>query len=147
MEVQSVYSTSIEKNRFSVKCLTVSTKNFSLQNFLVDTGAVITCCQYRFLDKNMQEKDVLEYETRIIGGLVSGSNVKFYRYPLRQFTVGNIDMGKQDIWITFDKRVTDVILGMDILRQIILIMNPYNRKVHFCKDMMDYQENFELAIS
>ncbi len=34
-----------------------------------------------------------------------------------------------------------------ILRQIILIMNPYNRKVYFCKDMMDYQENFELAIS
>ena len=88
----------------------------------------------------------MNYETKIIGWLVSGSAVKFYKYPLKQFTIGNIDMGKQDIWITFDERVTDVVLGMDILKQIMLIINPYTQKIYFCKDADDYERNFQLKV-
>ena len=50
-------------------------------------------------------------------------------------------MGEQVKWITFDRRVTDIILGMDILRNIILITNPYDKKIYFCKDKEDYIEN------
>lgn len=146
MEGLLVYSTNIQRNRFSVKCLTVLENKFVLNNFLVDTGAVITCCKYRYIDKAICERDVADYDTKIIGGLVNGSAVKFYRYPLKQFTVGNINMGKQDIWITFDERVTDVVLGMDILKQIMLIINPYNQKIYFCKDAEDYKCNFELMV-
>lgn len=53
-------------------------------------------------------------------------------------------MGRQDIWITFDERITDIILGMDILKQIIMITNPYIQQVYFCKDKDDYNNNFEL---
>jgi len=141
-----VYSTNIEKNRFSIKCLAVLEKRFALNNFLVDTGAMITCCQYGYIDRGLQEKDIADNETKIIGGLVSGSVVKFYRYPLKQFTIGNINIGKQDIWITFDERVTDVVLGMDILKQIVLIINPYNQKVYFCKDADDYENGFQLEL-
>ena len=95
-----MYNTSIDKNRFSVKCLTVLNKTYAINNFVVDTGAMITCCKYRFMDKSLQEKDVMSYESKTIGGIVSGSTVKFYKYPLKQFTIGNIDMGQQDIWIT-----------------------------------------------
>ncbi|MBR1876516.1 MAG: hypothetical protein IJ805_05375, partial [Lachnospiraceae bacterium] len=28
--------------------------------------------------------------------------IRFYKYSAKQFTVGNIDMGLRDIWITFD---------------------------------------------
>ena len=62
-----------------------------------------------------------------------------------QFTIGNIDMGEQDIWITFDERITDIILGMDILKQIIMITNPYDQKIYFCREREDYADNFELA--
>lgn len=55
-------------------------------------------------------------------------------------------MGRQDIWVTFDKRVTDTVLGMDILKQVIMITNPYNQKVYFCKDAEDYEQNFQLKI-
>lgn len=55
-------------------------------------------------------------------------------------------MGRQDIWITFDTRLTDIVLGMDILRQIVLIINPYNQKVYFCKDAGDYEQNFQLIV-
>ena len=53
-------------------------------------------------------------------------------------------MGEQDIWVTFDRRVTDTVLGMDILKQIIMITNPYNQQVYFCKDSDDYNSGFEL---
>lgn len=146
MGEQSVYSTSIKDNRFSIKCLTISKENFTLNNFIVDTGARITCCRYRFIDKNLRENEVIGCETKYIGGLVKGNVVKFYRYSLKQFTIGNINLGEQDIWITFDERVTDIILGMDILKQIMLIINPYNQRIYFCKDADDYHVNFELTV-
>ena len=72
--------------------------------------------------------------------------VKFYRHRLKQFTIGNIDMGEQDIWVTFDDRVTDTVLGMDVLQQVIFIANPYNKKIYFCKDREDYYSNFDLIV-
>lgn len=53
-------------------------------------------------------------------------------------------MGEQDIWITFDERVTDTVLGMDILQQVIFTANLYNKRIYFCKDADDYNDNFEL---
>ena len=55
-------------------------------------------------------------------------------------------MEEQDIWITFDKRVTDNVLGMDILKQVIMITNPYEQKIYFCKDAEDYERNFQLKV-
>lgn len=53
-------------------------------------------------------------------------------------------LNKQDIWVTFDKRVRETILEMDILLQVIFTANPYNKKMYFCKDKDDYDNNFEL---
>lgn len=53
-------------------------------------------------------------------------------------------MGEQDIWIIFVNRVTDTVLGMDILQQVIFTANPYIKKIYFCKDIDDYNNNFEL---
>lgn len=58
----------------------------------------------------------MENEVKFLGGFVKGFPVKFYKSNLQQFTIGNIDMGEQDLWITFDMRVTDTVLGMDILQ-------------------------------
>lgn len=69
-------------------------------------------------------------EIKFLGGLVKGSRVKFYKCALKQFTIGSINMGEQGIWITFYERVTDTVLGMDIL--------------YFCKDIDDYCNNFKL---
>ena len=142
----SVYSTSLKDNRYQVRCLTVA-RDAYVNEFIVDTGAKYTCCNYGFVDRNMQEKQLANCDVKLIGGLVKGEFVKFYKYQLKQFTVGNIDMGEQDIWVTFDRRVTDVVLGMDILKQIIVITNPYNQMIYFCKDANDYLENFELQVS
>ena len=100
MEVQSVYSTSIKNDRSIIACLLVS--RGKLRNFS---------------------------DFRLIGGMVEGEYLKFYKYHLNQFTIGNVDMGEQDIWIIFDDRITDIILGMDIPKQIIMVVNPYHQKI------------------
>lgn len=143
MEVQLVYSTRLKDERFSVECIALLGKVRIIQ-FVVDTGATFTCCNYKELDKNMQEADFKGCEVKMVGGFIEGPCVKFYRCGLKQFTIGNIDMNAQDIWITFDKRVKETILGMDILKQITFIANSYKQKIYFCKDSDDYNNNVGL---
>lgn len=54
--------------------------------------------------------------SKFIGVLIKGEAVQLYKYQLKQFTIGNIDLGEQYIWITFDERVTDIIWGQDIFK-------------------------------
>lgn len=138
-----MYSTNIRHDRCRLDCIAVSDE-VAIEKFIVDTGAKYTCCNYWFIDENLSESSLKNKEMKKIGGMVEGETVDFYRFPLRQFTIGNIDMGEQDIWITFDERVTDIILGMDILKKIVMIINPYDQKIYFCKDIDDYNNNFEL---
>ncbi len=140
-----MYNTNIEDNRYFVRCLSVS-KCVSSEKFIVDTGAIYTCCHYRAIDKNLKEEQLSGCELKCLCGMVNGIAVKFYKYKLRQFTIGNIDLGEQYIWVTFDERVTDIILGMDILKQIILITNPYDQKIYFCKDANDYEQHFHFKV-
>ncbi len=145
MEVQLVYSTKLNNNRFVVRCIRVARDIKTIQ-FIIDTGAQLSCIHYSLMDNNLCEEDISSCETKIIRGVIEGESVKLYKYCLKQFTVGNINMGEQDIWITFDKRVTDTVLGMDILQKVVFIVNSYDNKIYFCKDAEDYEKNFKLKI-
>lgn len=140
-----MYSTKLRCDRYLADCLALSNAGeVIIDKFVVDTGAKYTCCSYRIIDSALREEKVADWEVKYVGGFVQGEIVQFYKYPLRQFAVGNIDMGKQSIWLTFDERITDIILGMDILKQIIIITNPYDQKIYFCQDADDYRRNFKL---
>ena len=39
-------------------------------------------------------------------------------YHVNQFAIGTVDLGERDIWITFDDRVSDDLLGMDNLSDV-----------------------------
>lgn len=118
-----MYSTNLKDNKYSVICFAVL-RRVQILDFIVDTGAMFTCCNYTSFDKNLKEEDLIGSEVKLLGGFVKGSPVKFYKCSLNQFAIGNINLGKQDIWITFDGRVTDTVLGMDILQQVIFTANP-----------------------
>ena len=141
-----MYSTSLKDKRYLVRCICVS-DSISSEKFIVDTGAVYTCCHYKTINKNLNEEQMGKCEFKNLCGMVNGVAVKYYKYHLKQFTIGHIDMSEQDIWITFDERVTDIILGMDILKQVIMITNPYNQKIYFCRDFEDYEQNFQLKVN
>ncbi|MDE7478103.1 MAG: retroviral-like aspartic protease family protein [Lachnospiraceae bacterium] len=140
-----MYNTNMMNNRYVVRCLRVSADVKAI-NFIVDTGAKFSCCNYELINGNLEEKELSGNKIKWIGGFIKGYGVKFYQYRLKQFTIGNIDMGIQDIWITFDERVTDTVLGMDMLQKIIFTANPYNKKIYFCKDAEDYEQNFQLKV-
>lgn len=140
-----MYSTKLNNSRFVVRCIRV-TNDVKAVKFIVDTGAQFSCASYSLIDGGIREEDFKGCDTKVIRGVIEGESVKLYKYRLKQFTIGNIDMGEQDIWITFDQRVTDTVLGMDILQKIIFTVNSYDKRIYFCKDAMDYRENFELKI-
>lgn len=116
MEVLSVYSTKLNNNRFIIPCIVVSSV-IRRTSFVVDTGAMFTCCHYANINSSLKQKDVCHSEKRILSGFVKGSSIIFYKYKLKQLTIGNIDLGEQCIWITFDNRVSDFVLGLDLLKQ------------------------------
>ena len=96
-----MYSTKLMNRRYEIECISL-TRVLKIQRFIVDTGAMYTCCHYS----------------------INGSAVKFYEYPLKQFTIGNINRGTCNIWITFDKRVVDMVLGLDLLKDMVFLNRP-----------------------
>ncbi len=122
MGARSVYSTQYEDElRYVVTCIT-NQRSIRLIETIVDTGAKYTCYQAAFIDDTLVEKDMMDQQSMDIGGFVDGderkNTVRFYRYPVKQFTIGSIDVGARDVWITFDKRVKDNVLGLDILQSV-----------------------------
>lgn len=118
-----MYSTKLTNQRYEVECISLS-KAPKIRRFIVDTGAMYSCCYYSVIDDDLKELEVSMLKTKFLGGFVSGATVKFYEYPLKQFTIGNINMGACHIWVTFDKRVADKVLGLDILKDVIFLNRP-----------------------
>ncbi len=140
-----MYNTSIRHNKCLVECIAVLDR-VRVTKFIVDTGATFTYCNCKIFDSHNDENTLEKNEIKILGGFIKGLPVSFYKCNLKQFTIGSLNMGRQDRWVTFDKRVTDTVLGMDILKQVIMITNPYNQKIYFCKDAEDYEQNFQLKV-
>lgn len=125
-----MYSTKLRNNRYNIMCLAVF-NNISKLVMCVDTGAMYTCCSYNDIDENLCESDFGDSDCKYLGGFVEGTAMKFYRYKLKQFTVGNIDLGSQDIWITFDDRVSDSVVGVDILSKVTFLHIKDSSKLLF----------------
>ncbi|MBQ6734329.1 MAG: aspartyl protease family protein [Lachnospiraceae bacterium] len=92
--------------------------------FVLDTGAKYTCCRYEEIDDTLREEDFHTAETKLIGGIVNGPAVRLYACNLHQFSVGNIDLGARKIWISFDERLSDSVLGLDILKHALFLHDP-----------------------
>ena len=118
-----MYSTRLRDDRYYVHCVTVLNRPKVMQ-FLFDTGAKYTCCSFRALDDDLKEEDFSDALTKDLGGFVAGSAMRFYQCQLKQFSIGTIDLGRQSIWITFDKRISDSVLGMDIIKDIAFKNSP-----------------------
>lgn len=127
-----MYSTNIDNNRYFMKCITV-VDNIDIIECIVDTGALYTAFTANMFS-NPPEEDALiknKNEIKYLGGFVEGDKIKFYRIPVSQFTIGNIDMSGQDIWVTFSDDVTQSVLGMDILQQITFFQIANSGKLCF----------------
>ena len=130
-----MYSTKLnpDMQRYVAKCI-VNNKGPKFVDFVVDTGAKYTCASYMSINPKLLEEDFQDAESKTIGGIVTGQIMTIYHYHINQFTIGTVDLGERDIWITFDKRVSDDVLGMDILSDVFIFQNPEIRTLIFSKD-------------
>ncbi len=130
-----MYSTRLktESRRYTARCI-LNRSGPKVVDFVMDTGAKFTCCSYKSVNPALREEDFKSIDTKVIGGIVSGSTLRLYRYHVGQFTVGTVDMGEQDIWITFDNRATDDVLGMDILQKLYLFQDKEKLEVRVSLD-------------
>ena len=117
-----MYSTNCSNGlRYTVTCI-INQSVIRLVDTIVDTGAKYTCYRARLIDSSLTEEQMIRNIHKDIGGFVDGERksnaVRFYQYCVKQFTIGNIDLGKRNIWVTFDQRVKDNVLGMDILHSV-----------------------------
>ena len=145
-----MYSTRFDhENRYVVTCITNQDKsNVRLVDTIVDTGAKYTCYCVGALNRSLREQDFSNSRSIRIGGLIRDEGnrgaVTFYEYHVKQFTIGSIDMGERCIWITFDRRVKDNVLGMDILQSISFMQEADERTLHFFQnkdEMKEYVSN------
>ena len=125
-----MFSTKLVENRYYIPCI-VLTDVPIVHSFIVDTGAKYTCCSYKTIDFTLTEDSFVDADVKILGGIVSGAEIRFYKFHAAQFTVGNISMGERDIWITFDDLATDDVLGMDILQDITFISDSRKKVLEF----------------
>lgn len=99
----------------------------SLVKTIVDTGAMRTCYVARLVNADLKESDFKNKPKITLCGFIKGKNSKeeknesgivCYAYSVKQFKLGSIDLGNQTIWVTFDERVTDNVIGLDILNKV-----------------------------
>ena len=138
-----MFSTNLTKNSYVVVCI-ANGAVVKLVDTIVDTGAARTCYRARNIDRKLTETDVADNPHIDICGFVDKTSpenaVRFYKYPVKQFTIGTIDLGKQDIWITFDKRISDNLLGLDILQKVTFLQIANSHSLSFFDDMDDFNK-------
>ncbi len=105
---------------------------------IVDTGAMYTCYKADQFNEDLNESQFHDSECKYIGGFVKAypadGAVKFYSYKVKQFTIGTIDIGTRNIWITFDKRINDNVLGMDLLKAVAYLQYENSEELLFFKN-------------
>ena len=134
------------EGRYTAKCI-VNHKKARIRDFVVDTGAKYTCCSYDYVDSSLDEKDFSDAKTKTLGGFVANVGMKFYEIELKQFTIGTVDFGKQKIWITFDERIADSLLGMDILSQAVFANTPDRGQFAVYDDVKEAVEDLSAYLS
>ncbi len=144
-----MFSTKCENLRYVITCI-VNQDSINLVDTIVDTGAMHTCYKAELINEDLTENSLSVANTHFIGGFVDGANidraVKFYEYTVSQFTIGTVNLGEQKIWVTFDDRISDNVLGMDLLRKVAFLQLEHDDRLYFFKDRLELAKSIETLI-
>lgn len=116
----------------------VHSKAYPVYGFIVDTGAPQTVCDYSCVDQLLSEQVVsMKCKSAYFGGYIGYSGVKHYLYPVEHFYLGNIDLGRQEVWVTFDGNANANLLGLDLLQQLRFMQCKDTKQLLIFKDDAD----------
>lgn len=105
-----------KSNHVMLKCFTTVDGRFVRCKGVYDTG----CQKTIFVAKDLgiSLSDVGPTTARPIHGLFKDRSCNVYEYYLRDFAIGNVFLGPQNVCVIFDEYTTDNLIGYDILKQI-----------------------------
>ena len=113
-----MYSVKLKDNRITVQCNMLRSGKLKFIRAVYDTGAKYSCFRASYIDSTLKENDLTGQEEKLLAGFVGTTASKFYRFHVDKFALGNVDLGAQDIWITFDENVITNVVGYDVLTQV-----------------------------
>lgn len=116
---------------FTANCeLYILDKRNAVMNFVIDTGASITCCGANELGVNLKEQTFISNQTnvRYLNGVLKEQDgeknhdkysIKFYEVKLKKLKMGtSIVLENVSVWVTFDNRFYTCLMGQDVLNQL-----------------------------
>lgn len=126
---------------FTVNCeLFILEKRNAVMQFIIDTGAGITCCRAKELGINLKEQEFIANGLRIkyLNGVLKEENkeyskdlysIRFYEIKLKKFKIGtSIILPDVSVWVTFDNRFYTCLMGQNILNKLYY-MHLQNTKI------------------
>ena len=113
-----MYSVKLKDNRITVQCNMLKSGKLKFIRAVYDTGAKYSCFRASYISSYLTEEDLTGHEEKLLAGFVGTAASKFYQLHVERLALGNVDLGAQEIWITFDENVTTNVIGYDILCQV-----------------------------
>lgn len=129
-EARMLYTVS-DDGIYTANCeLYILDKRNAAMQFIIDTGASITCCRAKELGVNLSEDDFIANKSnmRYLNGVLKEKNSKkdtdeyrilFYEVKLRKLKIGtSVILENVSVWVTFDDRFYTCLLGQDTLDRL-----------------------------
>ena len=113
-----MYSVKLKDNRITVQCNMLKSGKLKFIRAVYDTGAKYSCFRASYISSYLNEESLTGHEEKLLAGFVGTVASKFYQFHVERLALGNVDLGAQEIWITFDENVTTNVIGYDILSQV-----------------------------
>lgn len=147
-----MYNMNIKDNRVEVQINHNINGKFSKLLCVFDTGAKFTAIQDVSIKiRNLNATNIFYTgEDKMLSGFVSSGDrnnklkysILFHKVIVSKLSISNIVFNNIPIWVTFDKRATNDVLGMNIISKLytfigdgeVYITNNRNELIEFMKN-------------
>lgn len=108
----------VSDKRKYIKCVLRVENNVNIPEFIVDTGAIYTCCNYNEVIGLINLQELQNCPVKRLAGIDKSAGIKFHKITLDSMSIGGLGIGGVYLWVTTDSKMEKAILGMDILNNL-----------------------------
>lgn len=104
-----------------IKCVLRKGNCMAIPDFIVDTGAIYTCCNYNEVIGLISLDELLACPVKRLAGIDKSAGIEFHRVELNSMSIGALGIGGVYLWVTTDTKMEKAILGMDIVNDLNIL--------------------------
>ena len=104
----------------------------SIVDFTFDTGAIDVVCSAAALGITITEEQFIDkFNTACVyrRGIAHSVSIRYYRYELSEFRLGNLRLYNVPIYISFERDAKSRLIGMSLLRFFDILIRPEFKQV------------------